>query len=187
MPSAPASPLLCWDLPLPPPGPGLLLKVGRWMGKRTRDSFLLVTESESHLVVSDSLWPHGLQSPWNSPGQNTGVGTCSLLQGIFPTQGSNPGLPQCRWILYQLSHKGSISDRLKTKADLLNSSYRTPFCYKDSVLLKRLQIYLWSKKKKKEEEKKQNGIIQITIRILTTMNKCVICSMMGFTREEETL
>ena len=50
---------------------------------------------------------HGLYSPWNSPGQNTGVGSCSLLQGIFPTQGSNPGLPHCRWILYQLSHKWS--------------------------------------------------------------------------------
>ena len=58
-------------------------------------------------VASDSLWPHGLYSPWNSPGQNTGVGSLSLLQRIFPTQGSNPGLPHCRWILYQLSHKGS--------------------------------------------------------------------------------
>ena len=46
-------------------------------------------------------------SPWNSSGQNTGVGSCSLLQGIFPTQGSNPGLPHCRWILYRLSHQGS--------------------------------------------------------------------------------
>ena len=40
-------------------------------------------------------------------GQNTGVDSCSLLQGIFPTQGSNLGLPHCRWILYQLNHKGS--------------------------------------------------------------------------------
>ena len=48
-----------------------------------------------------------LYSPWKSPGQNTGVGSHSRLQGIFPTQGSNPGLPHCRWILYQLSHKGS--------------------------------------------------------------------------------
>ena len=49
-------------------------------------------------------------SPWNSPGQNTGVGSLSLLQGILPTQGSNPGLPHCRRILYQLSHKeGPIS------------------------------------------------------------------------------
>ena len=63
--------------------------------------------SESHSVVSDSFWPHGLYSPWNSPGQNTGVGSLSLLQWIFPTQGSNPGLLHCRQILYQLSHKGS--------------------------------------------------------------------------------
>ena len=46
-------------------------------------------------------------SLWNSPGKNTGVGCHSLLRGIFPTQGSNPHLPYCRWILYQLSHNGS--------------------------------------------------------------------------------
>ena len=63
--------------------------------------------SESHSVLSDSLWPHGLYSPWNSPGQNTGVGGLSLLQGIFPTQGLNPGLPHFRQILYKLSYKGS--------------------------------------------------------------------------------
>ena len=57
--------------------------------------------------MSDSLWPHGLYNPWNSPGQNTEVGSLSLLQGIFPTQGSNPGLLHCRRILYQLSRKGS--------------------------------------------------------------------------------
>ena len=55
----------------------------------------------------DSLWPHELYSPWNSPVQNTGVDSLSLFQGIFPTQGSNPGLPHCRQILYQLSLKGS--------------------------------------------------------------------------------
>ena len=69
------------------------------------------SESESRSVVSDSLQPHGPYSPWNSPGQNTGVGSLSLLQGIVPgivpTQGSNPGLLHCRCILYQLSHKGS--------------------------------------------------------------------------------
>ena len=63
--------------------------------------------SESHLVLSDSLQPHGLYSPWNSPGQNIGVGNLSLLQGIFPTLGSNPGLLHCRRILCQLSHTGS--------------------------------------------------------------------------------
>ena len=65
------------------------------------------SESEICSVLPNSLWPHGLYSPWNSPGQNTGVGSLSLLQGIFPTPGSNPGLPHCRWILYQLNHKGS--------------------------------------------------------------------------------
>ena len=49
----------------------------------------------------------GLYSPWNSLGQNTGVGSFSLLQEIFPTQGLNLGLLTCRYILYQLSHKGS--------------------------------------------------------------------------------
>ena len=68
---------------------------------------LFESESESRSVVSDSLWPNGLYSPWNSLGQNTGVGSLSLLQGIFWTQGSNPGLPHCRWILYKLSHQGS--------------------------------------------------------------------------------
>ena len=66
-----------------------------------------ISESECHSTISSSFRPHGLYSPWNSPGQNTGVGSCSLLQGIFPTQGSNPSLPRCRWILNQLSHHGS--------------------------------------------------------------------------------
>ena len=46
--------------------------------------------SESHSVMSDSLWPRGLYSPWNSPGQNTGVGSLSLLQGLFPNPGIKP-------------------------------------------------------------------------------------------------
>jgi len=49
----------------------------------------------------------GYTSPWNSPGQNTAVGSCSLLQGIFTTQGLKLGFPHYKWILYQLSHKGS--------------------------------------------------------------------------------
>ena len=56
-------------------------------------------------VKVDSLRPHGLYSPWCSQGPNTGVGSCSLLQGIFPTQGPNPGLPHWRQILYQLSYQ----------------------------------------------------------------------------------
>ena len=58
------------------------------------------------VTQSNSLQPHGLHSSWNSPGQNTGMDSLSLLQEIFPTQGSYPGLPHCRQILYQLSHKG---------------------------------------------------------------------------------
>ena len=63
--------------------------------------------SESHSVMSNSLWSHKLYSPWNSPGQNTGVGSSSLLQGIFPTQGSNPDLPHCRiWVGFHRIHIG---------------------------------------------------------------------------------
>ena len=69
--------------------------------------FIPQSERESHSVVSDSLQPRGLYRPWNSPGQLTGVGSLSLLQGISPTQGSNPGPLHCRQILYQLSHQGS--------------------------------------------------------------------------------
>ena len=63
-------------------------------------------ESETLSVMSDSLQPHGLYSPWNSLGQNTGVDSLSLLQGIFPTQELNQGLLHCRQILYQLSSQG---------------------------------------------------------------------------------
>ena len=62
--------------------------------------------------MSDSLQPEGvypsrLLCPWNSPGKNPGVGSPYLLQGIFPTQGSNLGLLHFRQILYCLSHQGS--------------------------------------------------------------------------------
>ena len=66
----------------------------------------------SRSVVSDSLRPYGLSPtrllhPWNFPGQSTGVGCHFLLQGIFLTQGLNPGLLHCRQILNWLSHQGS--------------------------------------------------------------------------------
>ena len=65
----------------------------------------------SHSATSNSLRSHGLQFtkllwPWNYPGKNTEVGNYLLLQEIFPTQKSIPGLPQCRQILYHLSHQG---------------------------------------------------------------------------------
>ena len=67
------------------------------------------SESVSHSVMSNSLWFHGLKPtrllyPWNFPGKNIGMGSHSLLERIFQTQGLNPGLLHCRWILYHLSH-----------------------------------------------------------------------------------
>ena len=79
----------------------------KWEHGNTMWKEAMKSESERHSVVSNSLRPHALYSPWNFPGQNTGVGSLSLLQRIFPTQGSNPGLLHCRCILYQLGHKGS--------------------------------------------------------------------------------
>ena len=72
--------------------------------------------------MSNSLQPHRLYSPWTFSNKNTGVGCLSLLQGIFPTQGSNPGLPHCRQILYQLNHKGSPVNTLNL--NLKNISHR---------------------------------------------------------------
>ena len=89
------------------------------------------SESESH---PDSLQLHGLHSPWNSPGQNTGVGSQSLLQGIFSTQGLNPGLPHCRWLLYQLNHQGSPRENIK------NTSYQITFQLPATNLL----LYIFS-------------------------------------------
>ena len=67
--------------------------------------------TKCQLLSSVRLQPHGLKStrllcPWTSPGKNTWVDSYFFLQGIFLTQGSSPGLPYCRWILYQLSYQG---------------------------------------------------------------------------------
>ena len=75
-----------------------------WIGWNLR--FCMCCTVLSHSVVPDSLWPHGLQ-PTRHSDKNTGVGCHAFLQGIFPTQGSNPGLPHCRQILYYLNHEGS--------------------------------------------------------------------------------
>ena len=85
---------------------------GWWTGQGTQtwkaqDGTWPCRPSEVSSVVSNSLQPHGLDSPWHSPGQNTGMGGLSLHHGIFPTLGSNPGFSHHRCILYQLSHKGS--------------------------------------------------------------------------------
>ena len=72
-------------------------------------SHTLNVKSEMKWNSLSHVWvfaPNGLDSPWNFLGQNTGVGSCSLLQGIFRIQGSNPGLLYCRQILYLLSYRG---------------------------------------------------------------------------------
>ena len=67
--------------------------------------------SVSHSVVSDSLDPIRLLCPWDSLGENTGVGCHSLLQGIFPTQRSNPSVLHCRKMLHHLCHQESLEKR----------------------------------------------------------------------------
>ena len=98
------------DLPDPGIEPRSLALAGGFFTTEPPGKPSLLTlwkESEALSVVSNSLWPQGLYSPWNSPGKSIGVGDHSLLQGIFPIQGLNPGLSHCRRILYCLSHKGS--------------------------------------------------------------------------------
>ena len=65
----------------------------------------------SDSVLSHRRQPTRLRRPWDSPGKSTGVGCHFLLQGIFPTQESNPGLPHCRQTLYHLSHQGLRHDQ----------------------------------------------------------------------------
>ena len=85
----------------------------QWREKRPQKMKKIQTtsyegESESLSVLSGSLRSHELYHPWNSSGQNTGVGILSLLQGVIPTQELNWGLLHCRHILYQLSYQGSL-------------------------------------------------------------------------------
>ena len=94
-------------------------------------------QAQSHSVVSDCLWPHGHSLPGtsshrNSPGKNTGV-CCRALQGISPTQGSNPGLPYCGWILYHLSHRRILQARILEWANgrySINSSGNSKWAHK---------------------------------------------------------
>ena len=74
---------------------------GEWQKKLER-----AVCAQSHPTLCDPMnySPAGSPSPWDFPGKNTGVGCQALLQGIFPTQGLNPGLLNCRQILYHLSH-----------------------------------------------------------------------------------
>ena len=78
------------------------LSLTLFSSRKGHECRVLYTHTHTHTHI------YGLYSSWNSLGQNTRVGSLSLLQGIFPTQGSNPGLSHCRWILYHLSHRRSI-------------------------------------------------------------------------------
>ena len=71
------------------------------------------------------LWPHGLYTPWDSPGQSAGVGSLSLLQGIFPTQGLNPGLPHCRWISLPAEPQGKPRNTRVGSLSLLQQIFLT--------------------------------------------------------------
>ena len=84
---------------------GAWLAIVHWVANSWTQLSDYESESESHAVVSNSLQPHGLYSPWNSPGQNTGVGSLSLLQWIFLTQESNQALLHCGQILYQVIYQ----------------------------------------------------------------------------------
>ena len=117
--------LVQWNLFKSPSS--FFLYYGTWKMKGTV-SLAAGCESESHLVMSNCLQPHRVYSPWNSPGQNIGAVSLSLLQGIFPTQGLKPGLLHCWWILYHLSHRGSLLGVV------------TLF-----LLIKRMKAYIWER------------------------------------------
>ena len=128
-------------------------------------SIFLVTESESEgcPVVSDSWRLHRLCSPWNCPGQNTGVGSFSLLQGIFPTQGLNPGFPHCRQILYQLSYQGSLVTKAPIWLKLFLESVTKPYHIQT--------LYSSHKTDYSAKVKWRNGILKIKLVILSEIFK----------------
>ena len=90
----------------------LFIKLGSWSRSVILKMFMQLRACKlspfSHVLLFATLWtvPARLLCPWDSPGKNTGVGSYSLLQEIFPTQGSNPGLPYCGQIVHRLSHQG---------------------------------------------------------------------------------
>ena len=142
--------------------------------------------SESRSVMSESLQPHGLYSPWNSPGQNAGVGSLSLLQGIFPTQGSNPGLPHCRWILCQLSYQRSPRHLWKWT---LNQTMRSGFwhcttkssLYKDANLaetgigLVQFQGHCWLKRPPLFADKSHSSIAVLFLWVIVCFSSEGLC------------
>ena len=100
--------LSCRQLPLHKSKPFPADPQSKWqINSGSRDlvlSMLLVKVCQLCQTLCDLM---DYTNPWNSLGQITGVGSCSLLSETFPTQGSNPGLPHCRQIIYQLRHQGN--------------------------------------------------------------------------------
>ena len=87
---------------------GLMLKLKlQYFGHLMCAVLYLVTQLCPTLCDPTDWCPPGSSVHGDSPGKNTGVGCHAFLQGIFPTQGSKPGLPHCSWILYHLNHQGS--------------------------------------------------------------------------------
>ena len=105
------------DLPDPetePVSPGPPALAGRFFtadppGKPFVNVCVLYLVTQWCLILCDPMDSSlpGSSVHGDSPGKNTGVGCHAFLQGIFPTQGSNSGLPHCRWSLYHRSHQGS--------------------------------------------------------------------------------
>ena len=119
-----------------------------WKCRLPSRRVVVVKVAQSCLTL---LRPRGLYSPWNSPGQNTGVGSLSLLQGIFPTQESNPGPPRCRRILYQLSHKGSprtlewVAYPFSSRRELGSKGNREGWCFCDRELCGAACALIWGR------------------------------------------
>ena len=108
-----------------------------------------------------------LLCPWNSPGKNTGVSCHFLLQGIFPTLGSNPGLLQCRQILHCLSHQGSPTALITVCETSEHWPFAcSPFC------LHFLSLCWWSKEPKTEWRDSRNFLSSPSSHFLFSFARC---------------
>ena len=107
---------------------------------------VLCLVAQSCLILRDPMdcSPSGSSVRGDSPGKNPGVGCHALLQGIFPIQGSNPGLPHCRWILHHLSHQGSpISTLVHSNSCTFKDWGNTEFVVVKSTLMAKITFPKW--------------------------------------------
>ena len=121
---------------------------------------------------------------WDSPGRNTGVGCHSLLQGIFPTQWWNLGLPYCRQILYRLSHQGSPNTfyflLIYFECQLLE---RMNFCRFFPVLY--LYCLEWALAQMKSNKKLSNEwVLVAVILLLLSIKFYIVCKTLELTSHE---